>query len=64
MKVFSSKYFEDLLSAASHSYRLRAHANLHRSYTDQCQKLFNVIQVNSYIRPHRHSLETVIPPAG
>lgn len=57
MKVFSRQFFDDLLSTASQSQRLRAHANVHRSYTDQCQKLFNAIKVNSYIRPHRHSLD-------
>ena len=57
MKVFSSQYFEKLLDAASQSQRLRAHANVHRSYGEHCQKLFNAIQVNSYIRPHRHSLD-------
>jgi cupin fold WbuC family metalloprotein len=57
MKVFSSQYFDDLLSAASQSDRLRAHANVHGAYTDQCQKLFNAIRIDSYIRPHRHSLD-------
>jgi cupin fold WbuC family metalloprotein len=57
MKVFSSQYFKDLFSAASQSQRLRAHANVHRSYAEHCQKLFNAIKVNSYIRPHRHSLD-------
>jgi cupin fold WbuC family metalloprotein len=36
---------------------LIAHANVHRSYDDRCQKLFNAIKVNSYIRPHRHFLD-------
>jgi len=57
MKVFSSQYFEDLVNEASQSQRLRAYANVHGSYADQCQKLFNAIQVDSYIRPHRHSLD-------
>ena len=57
MKVFSSQYFEDLTRVASQSRRLRAHVNVHGSYTDQCQKLFNAIMVNSYICPHRHSLD-------
>ena len=57
MKVFSSQYFEDLLSAATHSKRLRAHANIHHSYADPCQKLFNAINADSYIHPHRHSLD-------
>jgi cupin fold WbuC family metalloprotein len=57
MIVFSRRYFEDLLNTASQSQRLIAHANVHRSYADPCQKLFNAIKVNSYIRPHRHSLD-------
>jgi cupin fold WbuC family metalloprotein len=57
MKVFSNQYFEDLLSAATQSERLRAHANIHHSYDDPCQKLFNAINTDSYIRPHRHSLD-------
>ena len=57
MKVFSSQYFEDLIYEASQSHSLRAHANVHGSYADKCQKLFNAIQVDSYIRPHRHSLD-------
>lgn len=57
MKVFSSQYFDDLLSASMQSERLRAHANIHGSYADPCQKLFNAINAYSYIRPHRHSLD-------
>jgi cupin fold WbuC family metalloprotein len=57
MKVFSRHYFDELLASADQSQRLRAHANVHRSYADQCQKLFNAIKVESYIRPHRHSLD-------
>jgi cupin fold WbuC family metalloprotein len=57
VKIFSSQYFEDLVNEASQSQRLRAHANIHRAYTDQCQKLFNAIKIDSYIRPHRHSLD-------
>jgi hypothetical protein len=57
MKVFSRRYFEDLLNTASQSQRLRANVNVHHSYADLCQKLFNAIKVNSYIRPHRHSLD-------
>ena len=57
MKVFSNQYFEDLLSNATQSERLRAHANIHHSYEDPCQKLFNAINADSYIPPHRHSLD-------
>lgn len=57
MKIFSSQYFDELIESAVQSRRLRSHANVHRSYTDQCQKLFNAINAESYIRPHRHSLD-------
>lgn len=57
MKVFSSQYFDDLFATASLSQKLRAHANIHYSYDDPCQRFFNTINANSYIRPHRHSLD-------
>lgn len=57
MKVFSRQYFEDLLNTASQSQRLRVNANIYHSYADLCQKLFNAIKVNSFIRSHRHSLD-------
>lgn len=57
MKIFSSQYFDELLNTAARSQRLRSHANVHHSYADQCQKLFNAIRIDSYIRPHRHSVD-------
>jgi len=57
MKVFTRQYFQDLLNTASQSQRLRAHSNVHCSHVDPCQKLFNAIKVDSYIHPHRHSLD-------
>jgi len=57
MKKFTIDYFENLLTAAAHSERLRMHENLHNSFSDPCQKLFNAICPNSYIRPHRHLLD-------
>jgi cupin fold WbuC family metalloprotein len=36
---------------------MRQHLNIHQSYDDPCQRLFNAIGINSYIRPHRHSLD-------
>lgn len=37
--------------------RLRQHRNIHISYDDPCQRLLNAVQVDSYIRPHRHSVD-------
>ena len=48
---------EDLLSSSRSSSRRRQHLNLHTSYQDPCQRLLNAVQPNSYIRPHRHSLD-------
>ena len=55
MKIFSSKYLDELSCHAKESKRLRKHTNIHRHYDEPCQRLFNAIEPNSYIRPHRHS---------
>lgn len=65
---FSADYLNSLMAEAKNSPRQRQHRNLHRSYEDPCQRLFNAISVDSYIRPHRHSLdpkaETLIAVRG
>jgi cupin fold WbuC family metalloprotein len=33
------------------------HANVHNTHSEPCQKLFNAINLDSYIRPHRHALD-------
>jgi cupin fold WbuC family metalloprotein len=35
--------------------RHRQHLNLHADYADPCQRLFNAVEPESYIRPHRHT---------
>ncbi len=57
MRVFSSAFLDDLATEADRSPRQRMHRNLHRTYQDPCQRLFNAIGVESYIRPHRHALD-------
>lgn len=54
MKAFDSKYLDELIGQAKYSPRLRQHRNIHQSYQDACQRLFNAIEPDSYIRPHRH----------
>jgi cupin fold WbuC family metalloprotein len=34
------------------------HHNFHANYTDQVQQLANSINIKSYIRPHRHLLDS------
>lgn len=55
MKVFGAEYLDELSEQARTSPRKRQHRNLHSSYADPCQRLFNAIEPGSYIRPHRHA---------
>lgn len=57
MKVFSADYLVHLTQEAKISTRLRQHRNIHVDYQEPCQRLFNAIETQSYIRPHRHMLE-------
>ncbi len=54
IRHLGSAFLDDLVAKAATSPRLRQHANLHASYSEPCQRLFNAIEVDSYIRPHRH----------
>jgi cupin fold WbuC family metalloprotein len=55
--VFSNAYFEELVGKAGASPRRRQHRNVHADYADPCQRLFNAIEPDSYLQPHRHSME-------
>ena len=55
MKQFSHEYLNELTEYAKASERLRQHRNIHQSYQDPNQRLFNAIEPGSYIRPHRHT---------
>lgn len=57
MKVFSDDYLNELTAQAQGSPRKRQHRNIHESYADPCQRLFNAIEPRSYIRPHRHAAD-------
>ena len=57
MKSFDAQYLNELTGQARNSPRLRQHRNIHQSYQDACQRLFNAIEPSSYIRPHRHCSE-------
>lgn len=68
IKVFSTEYLDDLVREASTSPRRRQHRNIHTDYSDPCQRLFNAIEPDSYLRPHRHEpaqgAETMIAIRG
>jgi cupin fold WbuC family metalloprotein len=57
MKIFSADYLNGLTLAAQGSSRKRQHRNVHESHEDPCQRLFNAIEPDSYIRPHRHATD-------
>lgn len=57
MKVFSADYLKALTAAAQNNPRRRQHCNIHESYQDPCQRLFNAIEPGSYIHPHRHATD-------
>jgi len=54
MKLFDNYFFQNLISQAKTSPRLRQHQNIHQDYQDPSQRLFNALEIGSYIRPHRH----------
>ena len=54
---FSPGFLDMLSQQAEQVIRKRQHQNIHQHYNDSCQRLFNAIGVNSYIRPHRHSID-------
>ncbi|KPF68705.1 hypothetical protein IP84_08690 [beta proteobacterium AAP99] len=55
MKTFGADYLISLTEEALRSPRQRQHRNVHETYQDACQRLFNAIEPGSYIRPHRHA---------
>jgi cupin fold WbuC family metalloprotein len=67
-RVFSYAEVDELVDQASNISRRRQHHNIHTDYEDPCQRLLNAIEVDSYIRPHRHKLdpkvETLVALAG
>ncbi len=54
MRIINKDNLEGLSRIASINQRLRQHFNLHNDYNENCQKLLNAIQPDSYIQPHRH----------
>ena len=54
---FSSGFLDALSQQAEQAIRQRQHKNIHQHYNEPCQRLFNAIGIDSYIRPHRHSID-------
>jgi cupin fold WbuC family metalloprotein len=60
MNEFKELFFLNLTSEAKCSIKQRQYANLHLTHHEKCQRLFNAIECDSYIQPHRHSLDRKI----
>lgn len=54
---FSPQFLDVLTQESIQSSRQRQHKNIHQNYNEPCQRLFNAIGIDSYIRPHRHSID-------
>ena len=65
---FSDTYLNSLNQAAHESPRRRQSRTIHITTDDPCQRLFNAIEMDSYVRPHRHKndpkLETLFAIRG
>ena len=67
-RSFTLDFLEILLERARGAERKRHHLNPHASYEEPCQRLFNAMTRDSYIRPHRHNdsqgAETIVAIRG
>ena len=52
--VFSAGILGRLASDVAASARGRLSLDLHASHAEACQRLFNAMELDSYLRPHRH----------
>lgn len=57
IKFFTNSFLDELICDSLSSERQRKNFNIHTKYDDSFQRLFNAIGVDSYIPPHRHSLD-------
>jgi len=68
MNMFNRNLLASMAEKAENSSKKRQHVNLHLNHSEKCQRLVNAIGRNSYIQPHRHSLdpkiETLIALSG
>lgn len=60
LRMITAKTVDQLRAESLASARRRQHMNLHASHNEPVQRLLNAIQIDSYIRPHRHSIDPKI----
>ena len=54
MKKVGTETFNQLKRESQQRSRLRINCNIHPDLSDPVQRMFNVIQPESYVQPHRH----------
>lgn len=57
VKKITSQSLDQLQAQAATASRLRAHMNIHESLDAVVQRLFVATELQTYMRPHRHSQE-------
>ncbi len=55
LRIIAPSDLDGLSRAAQAGPRRRLNLNLHGDYLDPCQRLFNAVEPDSYLRPHRHT---------
>lgn len=55
IRIFDSSFLDRLAAEAGAAPRRRKNFNLHAANEYPCHRLFNALQPDTYIQPHRHS---------
>lgn len=55
MRIITPSDLDILSHTARTLPRRRLNLNMHADYADPCQRLFNAVEPDSYLRPHRHT---------
>lgn len=68
VRVFDAPFLDALCAQAAASPRLRLNSNLHADNSYPCHRIFNALQPDTWVQPHRHlhpdKDETVLPVRG
>jgi cupin fold WbuC family metalloprotein len=58
LRILGSDFLDDLTAEAAATPRRRKNANLHASSETPCQRFFNALCADTYVRPHRHAQDS------
>ena len=58
IRVIRGNFLDKLAGEAAAAPRRRKNANLHAEGSYPCNRLFNALMADTYIRPHRHAAES------